>query len=565
MPDSPNRFIRFWEELKHRKVIHVIVVYATAAFVIIELVNNVFEPLHLPEWTPTLVIIILAAGFPFAIIFSWIFDVSLKGIKKNNSLENVTPPEGKATKTKATPGRGNSIVILPFEDMSQGRDNEYFCDGITEEIINALTKIENMHVVARTSAFAFKGQNIDVREIGNKLGVKTLLEGSVRKSGNQLRITAQLINVENGYHLWSESYDRELADIFKIQDEISLQIVNKLKIGLGPREEEILVRRYTGNLEAYNLYLKGRYFWNRLTEEGLQKSLDFFRQAIQIDPDYALAYSGISDAYCRLAWYSYCSPEESFPRAKEAAEKALEIDENLPEAYASLGFVSMCFDRDYEKAFKQIERAIELDPGFAGARTYYSICLAITGRHEESIKEGKKALELDPLTPMMQVNLAGRYYYARRYNLCVESVKKTLDMDPGFEIAHFYLAYFYNQMNMHREAKDEIKRVIRFFGRKNPQFLAVLAIILACSGDARGAEKVVDEIQELSKEKYTSFFWLGTAYVTLGRYDEAFEMFEKAYLGKEVLMIFLFVDPIFDRVKTDSRFQSLLKKMNFIE
>lgn len=564
MPDSPNRFVRFWQELKRRKVIHVIVVYATAAFVIIELVNNVFEPLHLPGWTPTMVIVILAIGFPFAIIFSWIFDVSPRGIRKTESL-NVMDGEEKDIKTGINPVQENSIVILPFEDMSPDRDNEYFCDGITEEIINALTKIENIHVVARTSAFAFKGQNIDVREIGNKLGVRTLLEGSVRKSGNQLRITAQLINIKNGYHLWSESYDRELADIFKIQDEISMQIVNKLKVSIKPGEESMLGRRYTGNLDAYNLYLKGRYFWNRLTEEGLHKSLNFFRQAIQVDADYALAYSGISDAYCRLAWYSYSSPQESFPKAKEAAERALDLDQSLPEAYASLGFVSMCFDRDYEKAFNQIEKAIELDPGFAGAHTYYSICLAITGKHEEAIREGKKALELDPLTPMMQVNLAGRYYYARKYELCVESVKKTLEMDPGFEIAHYYLAYFYNQMNMHREAKDEIQRVIGFFGRKNPQFLAALAIILAYSGDTKGAEKVIDEILELSKEKHTSFFWLGTVYVILDRYDEVFEMFEKAYRAKEVLMIFLFVDPIFDRIKKDSRFQSLLKKMNFIE
>ncbi|MEA1887505.1 MAG: hypothetical protein U9N72_09885 [Bacteroidota bacterium] len=322
MPTKKKRVIRFWQELKRRKVIHVVVVYATSSFVIIELVNNLFEPLYLPDWTPTMVIIILAIGFPFALIFSWIFDVSRKGVTRTGSNNNVTVEKISPLKKESKSVQENSIVILPFEDMSPDKDNEYFCDGITEEIINALTKIKDLYVVARTSAFAFKGQKTDVREIGNKLGVETLLEGSVRKSNNKLRITAQLINIENGFHLWSESFDREAADIFAIQDEIAMQIVNKLKVSIKSNEADMVSKRYTGNLEAYNLYLKGRYFWNKLTEEGLNKGLDFFRQAIKIDPQYALAYSGISDSYCRLAWYSYSSPREAFPEAKKSCSKS---------------------------------------------------------------------------------------------------------------------------------------------------------------------------------------------------------------------------------------------------
>jgi len=557
MPGIPKRLSRFWKELRQRRVIRVLVVYVAVGFAVIEFVDIVTEPLSLPVWTLTLVIILVSAGLPLALIFAWAFDITPQGIKRTDFSDS--------TQDEKVLNGLNSIVILPFEDMSPEKDNEYSCDGITEEIINALTKIEDLYVVARTSAFAFKGQSIDVREIGNKLGVKTLLEGSVRKAGDQLRITAQLINIETGYHLWSERYDRQLSDIFEIQDEISMQIVNKLKISSKPREEKILARRYTGNLEAYNLYLKGRYFWNRLTEEGLHKSLDFFRQAIRIDPDYALAFSGISDAYCRLAWYSYTAPGEVFPRAKEAAEKALKIDDHLPEAYASLGFVSMCFDRDYGKAMKEMKKAIDLNPGFSGARTYYSICLAITGMHEESITEGKRALELDPLTPMMYVNLGGRYYYARQYELCIENVKQSFELDPEFNIVHFYLAYFYNQWKKHAEAIAEIQKLIGHFGRSNPTFLSILAIILASSGNTKAAEEVIDEITELSKKKYISFFWLATIYVVVGQYDIAFELFEKAYQTHEVLMIFLNVDPIFDRIKPDQRFQALLRKMNFIQ
>lgn len=344
-----------------------------------------------------------------------------------------------------------------------------------------------------------------------------------------------------------------------------MQIVNKLKVSIKSNEAVMVSKRYTGILEAYNLYLKGRYFWNKLTEEGLNKGMDFFRQAIKIDPQYALAYSGISDSYCRLAWYSYSSPLESFPKTKEAAEKALELDNSLPEAYASLGFVSMCFDRNYDMALKQIQNAIDLDPGSAGAHTYHSICLAITGRHEESIEKAKRALELDPLTPMMQINLGGRYYYARLYDKCIDSVRKTLVMDPGFEIVHYYLAYFYNQMKEHQKAMEEIMRVIGVFGRNSSQFLAAYAIILAYMNDTEGAEEVVSEMLELSKEKYTSFFWLGAIYLVLGKEDDAYKMFEKAYKAREVLMIFLNVDPISDSLKPDPRFRSLLRRMNFIK
>ena len=566
MPSNPNFIMRFWRELKRRKVIHVLVVYATSAFVIIELVSNVYEALHLPDWTPTLVIVILATGLPFALVFSWIFNVSFSGISRTEPTGgNLSEEQEKIEPDDKPIIIENSIVILPFEDMSPGKDNEYFCDGITEEIINALTKIKNLHVVARTSSFAFKGQGTDVREIGKKLSVESLLEVSVRKADNKLRITAQLINIENGFHLWSESFDREASDIFTIQDEIASQIVRKLKVNIQSNEAEMVSKRTTGNLEAYNLYLKGRYFWNKLTEEGLNKGMDFFRQAIKTDPKYAPAYSGISDAYCRLAWYSYSSPREAFSEAKKAAEKALELDKNLPEAHASLGFVSMCFDRDYDRAFEQIKNAIDLDPGSAGTRTYYSICLAITGRHEESIEEAKQALYLDPLTPMMQINLGGRYYYARKYDKCIDSVKKTLDMDPGFEMAHYYLAYFYNQKKEHGKALEEIRRVISVFGRNNTQFLAAYAIILAYMNDTEGAQEIVTEILELSKEKYTSFFWLGTIYLVLGMKEEAFKMFEKAYNAREVLMIFLNVDPVFDSLKPDPSFQSLLKKMNFIK
>lgn len=257
MPHTSNHPFQFWQVLKRRKIIRIVIAYIAAGVAVIEFVDLVTEPLNLPEWLLTLVIVLVAVGFP--------------------------------------------IAVLPFEDMNPDKNSEYFCDGIAEEIINSLTKIKNLHVVAPYLSLCIKGKNTDIREIGYKLGVNTILEGSVRKSDKQLRITAQPIDIENGYHLWSERFDRELSDIFEIQDEISMQIVNKMMPRVQSHEAEMLMGHHTGNLQAYNFYLQGRYFWNRLTEEGLKKAMEFFREAIRIDPLYALAYSGISDCYCRLA------------------------------------------------------------------------------------------------------------------------------------------------------------------------------------------------------------------------------------------------------------------------
>jgi tetratricopeptide (TPR) repeat protein len=392
--------------------------------------------------------------------------------------------------------------------------------------------------------------------------VATLLEGSVRKSGKRLRITAQLINIKNGYHLWSERFDQKLDDIFEIQDEIAMQIVDKLKIRLNSEEESVLVKRYTKDLEAHNLYLKGRYYWNKITEKGITTGLDFFNQAIRKDPRYVMAYSGMADCYCRLGWYSYLSPEETFPNAKDAAYKALKIADHLAEAYASLAFVSMCYDRDYTQAEKEIKQAIHLNPGYAEAYFNYSVILSITCRHEESIAAAEKALELDPLTLMMYLNLAMRHYYAHQFDLALKYINKSLEMDPGFEIAHYYRGFAYLQKKMYKEALNDIRRVIRILGRSNPGFLGLLGIIQAFTSDRVKAENVIIELFEQAKQKYISPFWIAVLYFALDQIELFFEWLSKGYNEHDVLMIFLKVDPIFDPIRSDPRFQEMLKKMN---
>jgi tetratricopeptide (TPR) repeat protein len=308
--------------------------------------------------------------------------------------------------------------------------------------------------------------------------------------------------------------------------------------------------------------LKGRYYWNKITEEGISTGMKFFTEAIAKDPGYALAYSGLADCYCRLGWYSYISPEDAFPNAKTAANKAIEMTDHLAEPYASLAFASICYDRNYAQAEKEIKKAIEINPGYAEAHSFYSILFSITARHEESIAEARKALELDPLTLMMYLNLGMRHFYAREYDLTLEYFNKSLDMDPGFEIAYYYRTYAYLHKKKYKEALDDINRVISIIGRSNPGFLGVLGIVQAFLSNFTETEKVLMELLEQSKHKYISPFWVAVLHFVLDRKDLFFEWLEKGYQEHDVLMIFLNVDPIFDPVRSDPKFQDILRKMN---
>ncbi|MBI4547737.1 MAG: protein kinase [Ignavibacteriae bacterium] len=454
-----------------------------------------------------------------------------------------------------------SIVVLPFKDISPEKDQEYFCDGLAEELINSLTRIKGVHVVARTSAFSFKTREIDIREIGKNLNVKTVLEGSVRKAGNHLRITAQLVNVDDGYHLWSERYDRQLDDVFAIQDEISLQIVNTLKVKLESGEKEIISKRHTEDVEAYNLYVRGRYFRNKITEEGFTKGIRYFQQAIEKDPDYALAYGGMADCFGLLGWYYYLPSKEAFPKAKEAAQKALEIDENLSEAHTSLGLVKMVYDRDWNGAEKEFGRAIELNPSDANACLFYSIYLAATGRHDESIAEAKRAQIFDPVTPFTTINLAMRFYYARQYEPAIEQIQSILEMDPNFHVAHYYLSLPYAQKGMSDEALESVAMAMAALGKTSPLFLTCRGIVYSLLGKKKEADEVLDELLELSKQERVSPFFIADVYAGLDRKNQAFQWLEKAYEERDPMLLWLKVDPMLDGIRTDPRFITLLKKM----
>jgi TolB-like protein/Tfp pilus assembly protein PilF len=456
-----------------------------------------------------------------------------------------------------------SIVVLPFANMSADPDQEYFCDGLAEELINALTQLKDLHVVARTSAFSFKGKETDVRQIGNTLNVKSVLEGSVRKAGNRLRITAQLVNVDDGYHLWSERYDREMEDIFAIQDEITLAIVDRLKPKLLRTEKAKLAKRRDVDPEAHNLYLRGRFFWNKATEEGLKKALALFEQATKKDPAFAAAYAGIADCYNILIYHTLLfSPKEIYPKAITAVRRALEIDDTLAEAHASLAFIKSVFEWDWQGAEEEFKRAIELNPGYALAHFWYGAqhlrCMA---RFDEAIRETRLALELDPLSLIINREVAHNLHYAGQYDEAISALQKTIEMDPSFPLTHLELATVYLAKSMYEEALEEIEKEKAISAGQDQRAEGFIGTIYALLGKRDKAQKILNDLRERSRQEYIPQCLVAIIYVALGENDHAFEWLDKAYEERDPYLRFLKIIPVFAGVRSDPRYIALLKRI----
>lgn len=461
----------------------------------------------------------------------------------------------------SVPSDKPSIAVLAFEDLSPQKDQGYFCDGFAESLINTLTKIENLRIPARASSFSFKDKEIDIQEIGKTLSVETVLQGSVQKSGNIIRITTQLINVADGSILWSEQYNREFEDVFTIQDEITMSIVDKLKVSLLSEEKEDLTKRYTKNFEAYNLYLKGRFHWNKRNEEEVKIGINYFQEAIDKDPAYAVAYSGLADCYNALGFYSALPPNEAFPKAKAAAQKAIEIDETLAEAHTSLAYASMYYDWDWSSTDREFKRAQELNASYPTTPHWHAEYLAAMGRLEEAIAEKKRASQLDPLSMIINTTVGWMYYFSGQYNQAIAQITETLEIDPNFFPAHFWLAQAYEQKGMLQEAILESQKAVTLSG--NSTFTETsLAHVFAASGDTAKAKELLEHLKQLSTERYVSAYEIAEVYVGLGENDLAFYWLQKAFDERSRALIFLKVEPRLDSIRSDPRFNALLKKMN---
>jgi len=475
-----------------------------------------------------------------------------------SALENIRKElaEGVVSEKPAGPP---SIAVLPFSDMSADGDQEFFCDGISEEIINALTKVESLRVVARTSAFAFKGRHEDIREIGRSLNVTSVLEGSVRKSGSLLRVTAQLINVSDGFHIWSERFDRRMEDVFAVQDEIAQSIVEVLKVKLA-HKPDTFVRRYTANVDAYTLYLKGRFYWNKRSEEGLQRGREYFEKAIAEDPGYALAYAGLADTFNLLGFYGIAPPTDAFPKAQAAAQKALELDESMAEAYTSLGFSCMFYDWDWPGAERAFLRAIELNPDYPTALHWYAEYMVLVGHSQDAITQSRIALASDPLSLIINTLLGWAPHYDRRYDEAIVQYHKTLEMDAGFVPAHFFLGLTYVQKSMFEDAIAEFQQAASLFG-DSALFTVVQGYAYAAAGDLEQARKVLQEMATVTDERYIHSYYTAAVHLALGDAKAAFAWLNQACEERDTWMAFLGVDPIWDPVRSDRRFIELLQKV----
>jgi TolB-like protein/Tfp pilus assembly protein PilF len=457
----------------------------------------------------------------------------------------------------------NSIAVLPFINMSPDPENEYFTDGITEEILSALTKVNGLFVTSRTSSFAFKGKNEDVRSIGKQLGVNTVLEGSVRKYGDKIRITAQLINAGDGYHQWSEVYDRKLEDIFEIQDEISKSIANRLRerLSLSDKKEQI-VKPKTYNLEAYNLFLQGRYYWNKWTPEDQHKALKCFEESQSMEPGFAYPYIGLSNCYLILGSMGYLNPGDALPKAKEYALKAIDIDNTISETHFSLALVQLFYEWDWDSAYKSFQRALEINPGSADVHFTYAIYLMVTGRMQEAIDETLRAHKLDPLSLTIREQLGYINYYMLRYDEAIMWHKKSLELDPNFRSALYGLGWVYLSKGDPQKAIELAKEAQRLAGNE----LKGVTLLGYAYAKAGMPEKTEECIEKLIKRKEIEMqaslnMDLAIIYLGLNNYDKVFHYLNLAYADRVGGLIYLNVSPEWAKLKSDIRFTDLINKI----
>ena len=545
--------MNFFSELKRRNVYKVGVAYALVGWLLVQIATQVFPFFDIPNWGVRLAVLLIVVGFAIALVLAWAFELTPGGIKRTEEADRVYPSgsRGRAwiyvvisagllsaglfflgrytapNENKIGNVPAKSIAVLPFENLSHDPDNAYFAEGIQDEILTRLAKVADLKVISHTSTQRYKSSPDNLPQIAKELGVAHILEGSVQKSEDQVRVNVQLINAATDAHLWAESFDRKLTDIFAVESEIAKNIADKLQARLTGSEEHAMAARPTENTEAYQLYLKGRFFWNKRTGDGLKKALDYFNQAVAVDPKYALAYAGISDVYQLLPNYSADAPKDCLPKAEASAKKALELDNTLAEAHNSLASV-LTQRFEFTEAEKEFKRAIEMNPNYATAHQWYSdSVLAPTGRLQEALAEMKRALELDPLSPIINGELAVAYETVDRYDEAIEQFHKTIELEPGFYKAHLWLG---NALEVHGDLAGAIAEYQKAGELSDdPGIPAGLASAYVALGNKKEAVKILDQLRERSKHQYVPAAIFAMLYLALGNKDEAMRWLEKSY------------------------------------
>ncbi|MGB8582239.1 MAG: winged helix-turn-helix domain-containing protein [Candidatus Sulfotelmatobacter sp.] len=453
------------------------------------------------------------------------------------------------------------LAVLPFENLSRDPDQEFFSEGLTEEMIAQVGKLnrDRLKVVARSSVAKYKGSTLTAKEIGRELNADYLVQGSVRRSSDRVRITVQLIQARDQTDVWTESYDRELKDVLAVQDSVVRSIASEIHIALTGEQERRLAAPRKISPEAYEAYLKGRYYWNKRTGESMQKAEQYFEQAIDNDPTYAAAYSGLADCNSGLTWHGFKSPAEALPKAYAAARKAIEINPESAEAHASLG-LAMTHRWDWTGAEAEFRRALQLDPQYANAHHWYGDYLSIRSRHGEALAEAKRALELDPLNLMISTWVGLRYYMARDYSRAIDQNRNSVELDPNFAAAHLLLGEDYRGAGLHSEAVNELKKAASLSG-DSPLYTAQVAVALAVEGRSGDALRIAHELETISRKRYVSPYGLAQIYAASNKNEDTFKWLQAAYEDHAVWMGYLAVDPIFDRYRSDERFKDLLRRV----
>ncbi len=454
----------------------------------------------------------------------------------------------------------DSLAVLPFENASGDPEHEYLSDGITGSLINILVTLPKLRVIAQSAVFRYKGREIDPQAIGRELNVRAVLVGRVMQSGGSLRIGTELVDVATGSLLWGAQYDRKPGDIFAVQDEISNEISGKLRLKLTRAEKKQLTKRPTENAEAYQLYLKGRHHWNRWTEEGFYKAIEYFRQAVEIDPSYSLAYAGLADCYVLLGWNSYLPPKEAFPKGQAAAKTALQLDLDLAEAHTPLAALLWLHDWQWEEAQTEFNRSLELGPNYATANHWYAEYAMTMGRHGEALTRMKKGLDLDPLSLIINVAVGWALYFARRYDEAIEQLRRTVDLDPNYPVTYWILGLLLRKTGCYELAITEGEKGVKLSGG-SPLMRAALAHTLGTAGRKKEALRMLDDLTRLAKQKYVAPYFFAGIYIGLGENDRAIEYLEKCYEEHSHWLIYLHIDPSMDVLRDNQGFQGLLRRV----
>ena len=588
---------RFFAELKRRNVYKVAVAYAVVAWLTIQAASIFLPAFNAPQWAMQIVILILVVGFPIALTFSWAFEITPEGIKLESEIEpsqSVTRRTGRKivavtialavvaaglfvyqlvrSKLTVTPRQreaapaapDKSIAVLPFDNLSRDPDNAYFCEGMQDEILTRLAKVADLKVISRTSTQHFKSAPENLPEIAKQLGVAHILEGSVQKASDQVRVNVQLINALTDAHLWADTYDRKLTDIFAIESEIAKSIADALQAKLSRAAEHVLASRPTENPEAHELYLRGRYFWNRRTGPNLQKAVEYFEQAIEKDPKYALAYSGLADCHVLLPVYpelgSY--PRDEMPKALAAAHKAVELDDTLAEAHTSLAR-ALASDLQLSAAMSEFKRAIELNPSYATAHQWFGECLQSQGRVEEGLAELTRAQEVDPLSLVNNALVGFALDTVGKSNEAIAQLRRTIEMDPSFANTHGMLGNVLENQGQLKEAVVEYEKSNSLCS--DPIAAAQLARAYFLVGRKAEAQQLWDKLKALSERQYVPAYSLALVQSAFGNKDEALRLLEKSYEDHAPFdsadLGWILVDHRLDPLRSDPQFKKLVTRI----